>query len=105
MVHMRGVTALLSILELALLALVVYLVLGPERLPEVMHFLGRVAGEARGMVTALMADLSAPVREGQEGRRDAAPQPDPPDGAVPAHPWSTREVMDEAEEETGARGR
>ena len=50
--------------ELAIIAVIALLVIGPERLPKAARTAGRWVGRARRMVTDVKADIDREIREG-----------------------------------------
>ncbi len=94
--------------ELALLALVVFLVLGPERLPELARQAGQLTGHVRELFAALLKDLGEPVRGERRDRGPAEPDRATPTGAVPALPLRAREEatdeLTQTEKDDGAGG-
>ena len=50
--------------ELAIIAVIALLVIGPERLPKAAHTAGLWVGRARRMVTDVKADIDREIREG-----------------------------------------
>lgn len=62
----------MGVWEIALIALVVLLVAGPQRLPEIMRTLGGWAGQARNLARGMQSELE------REGRQMTEPPPSEP---------------------------
>jgi sec-independent protein translocase protein TatB len=79
--------------ELALLAVLGLVVLGPEKLPKVASQMGRYAGQARRMARTLTAQIRDEL-EAEERRitaRDSSPAPQP----APTQPTYSRPGADD----------
>lgn len=100
--------SLLGLAELTLLALIVFLVLGPKRLPDLARQAGRLTGQLRELFAALLQDLGGPVRDGRRDREPTEPGPATPVEAVPALPLRGGDErvddLTQAGEDDGARG-
>ncbi len=104
--------------ELALLAVLGLVVLGPEKLPKVASQMGRYAGQARRMARTLTAQIRDEL-EAEERRmtaRDSSPPPVPPQptynrpgaddlipGAAPESPVKPTMVATDESAETAHR--
>jgi sec-independent protein translocase protein TatB len=79
--------------ELALLAVLGLVVLGPEKLPKVASQMGRYAGQARRMARTLTAQIRDELEA--EERRITARDSSPPARPVPPQPTYSRPGADD----------
>lgn len=55
----------LGLSEIFLVSVVALVILGPERLPKAMRFIGRLVGKVRQMATVLKSELNAQIEQSE----------------------------------------